>query len=379
MACGVFLLAVLAQRPGALVGGVAAAGHRAGGLRALAGALLAYPLYVQFAGPMAYHGLSDAVRDYGNDIAAFFAPGSPTLGGNQRANVNLAPNYSEENAFFGWSLSLIAVGIVVWLRRDLIVRALAVTGAVLRRALARRADLLVGPGALHRPVGAAGAAAAAGRGGADPVRPDHQRGDRRSLLALAVERAWALRRPDRRTVRALTAAGLVLALLPIAPMPLRMVSRPPVPDFITADRWREYVAADQTLVPIPVPSMGNTARHALGGRDQPRLQDPRRLLPRPAQRQHRRPGSVRRPAQRGRRDAGGGGRPPAGAPKLDDRQRRRCLDELRHWQAAILVLPRRPAERRAAAAYRRAACRPRPAGAGRLGLGRPGADRAGQV
>ena len=70
----------------------------------IAGALLAYPLYVQFAGPMAYHGLSDAVRDYGNDIAAFFAPGSPTLGGNERANVNLAPNYSEENAFFGWSL-----------------------------------------------------------------------------------------------------------------------------------------------------------------------------------------------------------------------------------------------------------------------------------
>ena len=85
----------------------------------LAGALLAYPLYVQFAGPMAYHGLSDAVQDYGNDIAAFFAPGSPTLGGNERANVNLAPNYSEENAFFGWSLSLMAVGIVVWLRREM--------------------------------------------------------------------------------------------------------------------------------------------------------------------------------------------------------------------------------------------------------------------
>ena len=26
-------------------------------------------------------------------------------------------------------------------------------------------------------------------------------------------------------------------------------------------------------------------------------------------------------------------------PKLDDRQRRRFLDELRHWRAAILVLP----------------------------------------
>ncbi|NHW87900.1 hypothetical protein HA066_26180, partial [Escherichia coli] len=26
-------------------------------------------------------------------------------------------------------------------------------------------------------------------------------------------------------------------------------------------------------------------------------------------------------------------------PQLDDRQRRRSLDELRHWRAAILVLP----------------------------------------
>ncbi|GAB3956455.1 hypothetical protein GCM10027614_68720 [Micromonospora vulcania] len=94
LACGVFLLAVLAQEPARWS---AAWRPLAVGLAAcalLAGALLAYPLYVQFAGPMAYHGLSDAVQDYGNDVAAFFAPGSPTLGGNQRANVNLAPNYS---------------------------------------------------------------------------------------------------------------------------------------------------------------------------------------------------------------------------------------------------------------------------------------------
>ena len=68
------------------------------------------------------------MQDYGNDIAAFFDPGSPTSAATQRANVNLAPNYSEENAFFGWSLVADAVGIVLWLRRETIVRALAVTG-----------------------------------------------------------------------------------------------------------------------------------------------------------------------------------------------------------------------------------------------------------
>src|SRR5690606_38841580 len=64
--------------------------------------------------------------------------------------------------------------------------------------------------------------------------------------------------PDRRVVRAVTAAALAIALVPILPLPLRVGSRPPVPTFITSGQWREYVADDQTLVPIPVPAMGHT-------------------------------------------------------------------------------------------------------------------------
>ncbi|WP_410820886.1 hypothetical protein [Micromonospora sp. 050-3] len=337
MACGVFLLAVLAQEPARWRAAWRPLGVGVATCALLAGALLAYPLYVQFAGPMAYHGLSDAVQDYGNDIAAFFAPGSPTLGGNQRANINLAPNYSEENAFFGWSLSMLAIGIVVWLRRELIVRALAVTGlffAVL--SLGERVswwdrELITGPWQwlVHLPL-------------LDAVVPTRF-GLITSvvvglLLALAVERAWALRPADRRTVHVLTAAGLAFALLPIAPMPLRMVSRPPVPDFITADRWRAYVGPDQTLVPIPVPSMGNT--HGMRWAATTNLD-------------FKIPGGYFLAPRNGNTgDAGRFGGRPSGVgqmleevattgrtPKLDDRQRRRFTDELRHWRAAILVLP----------------------------------------
>ncbi|WP_435821289.1 hypothetical protein [Micromonospora parva] len=337
LACGVFLLAVLAQEPARWRAAWRPLGAGVLTCALLAGALLAYPLYVQFAGPMAYHGLSDAVQDYGNDIAAFFAPGSPTLGGNQRANANLAPNYSEENAFFGWSLSMLAIGIVVWLRRELIVRALAVTGlffAVL--SLGERVswwdrELITGPWEwlVHLPL-------------LDAVVPTRF-GLITSvvvglLLALAVERAWALRPADRRTVRVLTAAGLAFALLPIAPMPLRMVSRPPVPDFITADRWRAYVGPDQTLVPIPVPSMGNThgMRWAAATNLDFKIPGGYFLAPRN--------GNTGDPGRFGGRPSGVGqmleevattGR----TPKLDDRQRRRFTDELRHWRAAILVLP----------------------------------------
>ncbi|RKN26330.1 glycosyltransferase family protein [Micromonospora musae] len=337
LTCGMFLIAMVVQEPHRWAAAWRPLAVGLGACAALAGALLAYPLYIQFAGPMAYHGLSDAVRDYGNDIAAFFAPGSPTLGGNERANVGLAPNYSEENAFLGWSLTLLTVGIVLWLRREVIVRALAATGAVFAvLSLGERIswwhrELLTGPWEwlVRLPL-------------LDAVVPTRF-GLITSvvvavLLAIAVERAWSLRLPDRRTARTLTVAGLVLALLPIAPMPLSVVSRPPVPKFITADRWRAYVAPDQTLVPIPVPSMGNTngMRWAAATNLDFKIPGGYFLAPRN--------GNTGDPGRFGGRPSGVGellqevattGR----TPKLDDRQRRRSLDELRHWRAAVLVLP----------------------------------------
>ncbi|TDB72750.1 hypothetical protein E1165_19345 [Micromonospora sp. KC723] len=337
LACGVFLTAMVAQRPALWS---AAWRPLAKGLpvcTVVAGSLLAYPLYIQFAGPMAYHGLSDTVRDYGNDIAAFFAPGSPTFGGHERANVNLAPNYSEENAFFGWSLSLIAVGIVVWLRREVLVRALAVTGfffAVL--SLGERVswwdrELFTGPWELLVRLPLLDAVVPTRFGLITSVVIG-------MLLALAVQRAWTLRGPEWRHAKTVTVGALILALLPIVPMPLKVTSRPPVPDFITSGRWREYVAADQTLVPVPVPSMGNTygMRWAASTNLDFKIPGGYFLAPRN--------GNTGDPGRFGGRPSGIGelldevtatGR----APKLDDRQRRRSLDELRHWNAAVLVLP----------------------------------------
>ncbi|MFV2100208.1 hypothetical protein [Micromonospora sp. LOL_024] len=336
MGCGIFLIAVAVQRPALWSAAWRPLAKALATCTVIAGALLAYPLYIQFTGPMAYHGLSDAVRDYGNDIAAYLAPGSPTIGGNQRANVNLAPNYSEENAFFGWSLALIAVGIVAWLRREVLVRALAATAAFYTvLSLGERIswwdrELIAGPWEwlVRLPL-------------LDAVVPTRF-GMITSvvvaiLLALAVERTRTLSL-DRRTVRTLTAAGLVLALLPLTPMPLPMTSRPPVPEFITAGRWRAYVGPDQTLVPIPVPSMGNThgMRWAASTNLDFKIPGGYFLAPRN--------GNTGDPGRFGGRPSGIGrlledvattGR----TPELNDRQRRRSLDDLRYWRAAVLVLP----------------------------------------
>jgi hypothetical protein len=337
LACGIFLLAVLAQEPGrwraawrplalgVLVCGVITAG------------LLAYPLYVQFAGPQAYHGLSDTVQDYGNDLAAFFTAGSPTIGGNERANANLAPNYSEENAFFGWGLLLLAIAIVVWLRREVIIRGLAVTGllfAILslgERVSYWNRDLFWGPWnwLVQAPL-------------LDAVVPTRF-GLITSvviglLLALATDRAWFLEVSNRRVLRTVVAAALAIVLLPLLPLPLKETSRPPVPKFITSGQWRPYVNDDQTLVPVPVPGMGNThgMRWAAATNLDFKIPGGYFLAPRNGNtgdsgRFGGRPSGIEAILE----EVGSTGRDN----KLTERQRRRALDELRHWQAAILVLP----------------------------------------
>lgn len=337
LACGVFLLAVLVQRPGRwsaawrpLLGGLAVCA-------VIAGALLAYPLAVQFAGRQAYHGLSDAVRDYGNDLAAFFVPGSTTLGGNERANLNLAPNYSEENAFFGWSLALLAVAIVIWLRRDVIIRALAATGVLFAiLSLGERISwwdrgALWGPWEVLVKAPLLDAVVPTRFGLITTVVIG-------LLLALGTDRAWSLRVSEPKMLRTAVVTALVIALVPILPLPLREVRRPPVPEFITSGQWRPFVGADQTLVPVPIPAMGHThgMRWAAATNLDFKMPGGYFLAPRNA--------NTGDPGRFGGRPSGLGalldgvantGR----AVTLTDRQRRRALDELRQWRAAILVLP----------------------------------------
>ncbi|MFB9239853.1 hypothetical protein ACFFWC_30745 [Plantactinospora siamensis] len=337
LACLVFLAAVLVQEPARwraawrpLAVGLAVCG-------VLAVALLAYPLRIQFAGPQAYHGLSDAVQNYGNDLAAFVNPGSATLGGNERGNANLAPNYSEENAFFGWGLLLVTVAIVVWLRRDRIVRALAATGLIFAvLSLGERVsywhrgsvwgpwDVLVRAPLLDAVVPTRFGLITTVTIGV--------------LLAKAVERAQTLQTGDRRAVRGVTAAALAIALVPILPIPLVETARPAVPRFITSGQWKPYVAADQTLVPIPVPGMGHTNGMRWAAAADLGFKIPGGYFLAPRNGNTGDPGRF-------------GGRPSGVGELLDDvastgrsvrpgeRQRRRALDELRYWRAAILVLP----------------------------------------
>ncbi|MER7006570.1 DUF6541 family protein [Dactylosporangium sp. NPDC000555] len=97
----------------------------------VAGAVLAYPLYFQFTGPQSYHGLDQGVRSINLDVLSFVTFSRNSIVGDvaEAARLN-RDNASEENSFFGWPLVLLLVAGAIALRRNRLIRALAITGFV---------------------------------------------------------------------------------------------------------------------------------------------------------------------------------------------------------------------------------------------------------
>ncbi len=209
-----------------------------------AGALLAYPLWFQFAGPESYRGLPQIVLGYGTDVRAFaaFAQSSLVRHGASRSSYGGPP---EENTFFGAPL-LVATGVIVaWLwRRQVAVRALTVVAlvfAVLSLGqtvkVGGRTVLQHGPMSLLEHLQLF-----------DSVVPI--RFGLALIPVIAILLAFSVR-------AAATASGawlrygwtlvLVAALLPIAPWPVPAERAAPVPAFFTSGRWHQYVDSDQSV------------------------------------------------------------------------------------------------------------------------------------
>ncbi|MEN3307920.1 MAG: hypothetical protein V7603_4122 [Micromonosporaceae bacterium] len=211
--------------------------------------LLGYPLWLQFAGPQRYHGIGFDQIVHSEDLASY--PAFPYLSLARLAGLwrqNLAPNYTEETAFFGPVLVVLSVLIVVRLWRRVEVRALALTGLVF-------GILSLGPRLRfngvahyhlrlpfvllwHLPV-------------FDTALPERLVlviipivG---VLLALSLDRAFE--QPVR--WRRAWLAGFVAALLPLVPLPIPTTHRQPVPRFFSDGTWRQYLHDGQTLVAIP--------------------------------------------------------------------------------------------------------------------------------
>ncbi|WP_204032774.1 DUF2079 domain-containing protein [Micromonospora qiuiae] len=222
----------------------------------VAGALLAYPLWLHFAGPQRFHGTGFDAVIHSEDVAAYAAYPRRSLAGEAGFGTSLAPNPTEENSFFGLPLLVLAVGCFVLLwrggdpRRRSTLWALGVLGVAftalsfgpVAKVDGRRTDLpmpfdLLG----HLPVVNAALPARL----ALVVTPVIG-----LLLAYAVDQLR--RRPPRRAAVVAWAVGFAVALVPLFPTPLLTIQREPIPRFITSGVWRQYVSPGGTLTPAPL-------------------------------------------------------------------------------------------------------------------------------
>jgi hypothetical protein len=234
----------------------AAAGPLGAGL-AVGGVLsaiaLAYPLWLQFAGPQHLPNGPFSQAYFGSDLAGFWSFSPLSLAGSAGA-AKLASGAAEYNTFLGWPLLIAVAAAVGWLRRRPGVVAAAVTGVILAT-LSLGTQLIVDAERTdHEPpmswfTGVPILDSALPTRFALPLLPLFG-----YILGLAVEKAL---RCDQRTLRRLVPAAIVLALLPIAPKPLPTIDRAPVPVFFTSGHWRRCVPPGGTLVPVPLPTPGN--------------------------------------------------------------------------------------------------------------------------
>ncbi|MBQ1053086.1 DUF2079 domain-containing protein [Micromonospora sp. C51] len=222
----------------------------------VAGVLLAYPLWLHFAGPQRFHGTGFDAVIHSEDIAAYAAYPRRSLGGEAGFGTSLAPNPTEENSFFGLPLLVLTVGCFVLLwrggdaRRRATLWALGIVAVVftalsfgpVAKVDGRRTDLpmpfdLLG----HLPVVNAALPARF----ALVVTPVIG-----LLLAYAVDHLR--RRPIGRPAAVAWTVGFAVALVPLLPTPLLTSEREPIPRFITSGAWRDYVSPGGVLTPAPL-------------------------------------------------------------------------------------------------------------------------------
>lgn len=220
----------------------------------VAGGLLAYPIYMHFAGPQSFARTGFNQRHYVEDVISYLSYSDRSLAGWAGLSSSwLAPNPTEETSFLGLPMVVLAVCslVVLWRRADAgrqaTLRALAVVAAVFvvlswgprLHLMGAETPITLPYAALaHLPLFNA----------ALPVRfalvVSCVVG---IVLALAVDRPGAEPAP----VRISYVAAFVVALVPLFPLPVLTMSRAPEPAFIADGRWRAYVPAGGGMSALP--------------------------------------------------------------------------------------------------------------------------------
>jgi hypothetical protein len=220
-----------------------------GGVSAMvtAGALLAYPVYFQFDGPMASMGVPFSVPFFSQDLAGYLQFPNQSLGGNPGATTGYWPGLTEQAALFGGPLVvLFLLGSIGFAYRTA-VRASLVSVFVL-------VALSLGP-TVHN----------GGKLSSIPSLWMHLQNlplfqdslpVRMALaitpfvgyiLVIVIEQATQAPKLWRLPFYAIIAAALV----PLVPRPIAAVTSPPTPAFITQDDYHSCISGGRSLLTVP--------------------------------------------------------------------------------------------------------------------------------
>ncbi|AXG78694.1 dolichyl-phosphate beta-glucosyltransferase [Streptomyces paludis] len=260
--------------------------------------LVAFPLGWQFFGPQSYHSVLHG-DNAGNSPLSFLEFSGRALFGDEATADRLAMNRTEQNAFYGWPLISLTLGIVVWLWRLAVVRALAFTAVaaallslgpkiripytdvivpgpwrlladqpLFESVIESRVAMICAPalGALLaiavdrvlelRATGEAGETETEDLSpGGTTVQGSALQGSalQDSALQGSALHGYALRYGPRLVALSVVA----VTLLPIVPTALPVRERLAVPEFITQAMYRPYTTKGETVVPVPLPDPGN--------------------------------------------------------------------------------------------------------------------------
>ncbi|MEU2173248.1 glycosyl transferase [Nocardia sp. NPDC019219] len=297
-------------------------------------ALAEIPLWWQFFGPQSYRSIDHGPM--GNDLEALVQFPSESLGGVFAPGQNVAINPTEQNAYFGWPLLLLAVFTVGLLWRERVVRAasavIAVFGVLSLGAVATIGKRPTGVElpwrwAEHVPLLNTVLESRLSMAAIPAIAV---------VLASATERAvttWTQSAVDWKPLAWFGA--VTCALLPLIPTILPVVERTPTPDFFADGAVRRYVGdGSVVLVPPPRPPDARALRWQADAEFSFPLAGGYFVGPTGTTKK-----GIYGPEARPTATLLVQAQDTGVVPPIDAGARARALDDLRFWRADVLVLP----------------------------------------
>ncbi|MEV4129530.1 glycosyl transferase [Nocardia sp. NPDC049707] len=292
------------------------------------------PLWWQFFGPQSYRSIDHGPM--GNDLKAIVQFPAESLGGMFAPGQYVSMNDTEQNAYFGWPLLLLLLVTVALLWRDRVVRAatavMVVFGVLSLGAVAMLGKKSTGielpwRWAEHVPLLNTVLETRLTMAAIPAIA---------AVLALATQRAvtwWRQSPVDWRPLAWFPA--LALALVPLVPTVLPVIKRAPTPEFFANGTVKQYVSGGSVvLVPPPRPAEAQALRWQVDANFDFALAGGYFVGPTGANKK-----GIYGPDFRPTTALLVGAQDSGVVPPIDADTRAQALDDLRFWEADVVVLP----------------------------------------